>query len=77
MKTFKKTIYFDIYILLHIYISYNIIKIYCYYKMFFGGKKKDICIYFLVFEGEIIIVKVIFLIEIFILFSEESKRYCN
>ena len=45
--------------------------------MFFGGRKKDICIYFLVYKGEIIIVKVVFLIEIFVLFSEESKMYCN
>ena len=45
-----------------------IIKIFCYYKMFFEGRKKDICIYFLVYKGEIIIVKVIFLFEIFILF---------
>ena len=45
--------------------------------MFFGGRKKDICIYFLVYKGEIVIVKVIFFIEIIILFSDESKRYCN
>ena len=44
----KVKFYCDIYILLHIYISYNIIKIFCYYTMFFGGRKKDICIYFLV-----------------------------
>lgn len=42
--------------------------------MFFGGRKKDICIYFLVYEGEIIIVKVIFFIEIFILFFFKNQK---
>ena len=41
--------------------------------MFFGGRKKDICIYFLVYKGEIIIVKVIFFIEILNFFLKNQK----
>ena len=42
--------------------------------MLFRGRNKDIFIYFFVYKGEIVIVKAIFFIEIFLIFSDESKK---